>query len=65
MNILVFQHIGCEHPGIFRKFLAKDNISIATVELDKGESIPNLENYDALWVMGGPMDTWQEDAYPG
>ena len=64
MNILVFQHIDCEHPGIFRKFLGEDNISITTVELDKGERIPDRENFDALWVMGGPMDTWQEDEHP-
>ena len=34
------------------------------VELDAGEQIPPLENYDALWVMGGPMDVWDVDEYP-
>ncbi len=63
-KILVFQHIAVEHPGIFREFLAQDNIEWDAVELDAGEKIPALENYDALWVMGGPMDVWQEDAYP-
>ncbi|HXV25588.1 MAG TPA: type 1 glutamine amidotransferase [Alphaproteobacteria bacterium] len=64
MRILVLQHIPIEHPGIFRDFLAADGIAWDAVELDAGEPIPPLGNYDALWVMGGPMDVWQEDAHP-
>jgi GMP synthase-like glutamine amidotransferase len=64
MRILVFQHIACEHPGIFRDFLAADGIAYDAVELDAGEKIPSLDRYDALWVMGGPMDVWEEDRHP-
>jgi GMP synthase-like glutamine amidotransferase len=64
MKILVFQHISIEHPGIFRDFLAEDGISWDAVELDTGEPIPSLDDYDALWVMGGPMDVWEEAEYP-
>lgn len=63
-RILVFQHLACEHPGIFRDFLAEDGIAWDAVELDAGEPIPDLGRYDALWVMGGPMDVWQEDEHP-
>ena len=64
LKFLVFQHIACEHPGTFREYFAADGIEWDAVELDEGETIPELEAYDALWVMGGPMDTWQEDANP-
>ncbi len=64
MRILVFQHIPVEHPGVFREFLAEDGIPWDAVELDAGESIPDLADYDALWVMGGPMDVWEEEKYP-
>ncbi len=64
MRLLAFQHIACEHPGIFRKFLAEDGIAWDAVELDEGEAIPDLEAYDALWVMGGPMDVWDLDENP-
>jgi len=64
MRILVFQHIAIEHPGIFREFLAEDGIGWDAVELDAGEAIPALDGYDALWVMGGPMDVWQEETHP-
>lgn len=63
-RILVFQHIAAEHPGIFRDFLAADGIEWDAVELDEGEVIPELNDYDGLWVMGGPMDVWEEDQYP-
>ena len=63
-RLLVFQHIDLEHPGIFRDFLAEDAIAWQAVELDEGEAIPDLADYDALWVMGGPMDVWEEDDHP-
>ena len=64
MRILVFQHVDVEHPAIFRDFLAEDGIAWDAVELDAGESIPPLDGYDQLWVMGGPMDAWEEDRHP-
>ncbi len=64
MKFLILQHINIEHPGIFLEFIKKDNIQIDTVELDENEKIPNIGNYDAMIVMGGPMDTWQEETYP-
>lgn len=64
MRILVFQHIAIEHPGIFREFLRADGVDIHAVELDEGAPIPPLDGYDALWVMGGPMDVWEEDQHP-
>tara|TARA_Y100000590_G_scaffold148257_1_gene170336 strand:- start:147 stop:857 length:711 start_codon:yes stop_codon:yes gene_type:complete len=64
MKFLVLQHINIEHPGIFLDFMKNDKIHIDTIELDEGEKIPKLDSYDAMIVMGGPMDTWQEEAYP-
>ncbi|MDP6712843.1 MAG: type 1 glutamine amidotransferase [Nitrospinaceae bacterium] len=64
LRALVLQHISVEHPGIFRDFLADDGIIWDVVELDEGERIPSLEGYDVLFVMGGPMDVWEEDTHP-
>jgi len=63
-RLLVFQHLDVEHPGVFRDFLARDGIAWDVVELDAGDAIPPLEDYGALWVMGGPMDVWEEDRHP-
>ncbi len=64
MKLLVFQHIECEHPGSLRQFLKQENIEWHAVNLDQGEVIPALEDYDALWVMGGPMDVWDVEEHP-
>ncbi len=64
MRLLVFQHIECEHPGMLRTFLAEDGIQWDAVELDHGDPIPDLSDYDVLWVMGGPMDVWDTNDHP-
>ena len=64
MKFLIFQHISCEHPGIFRQFFSESGIDWQAVELDTGDAIPDLDRFDALWVMGGPMDVWDTDTCP-
>jgi GMP synthase-like glutamine amidotransferase len=64
MKLLVLQHLAVEHPGVFRDFLREDGIDWHTVELDRGETIPDLEAFDVMMVMGGPQDVWQEEQFP-
>jgi len=64
MNILILQHIAIEHPGILLDFFRDDGFRWTTVELDEGETIPELDPFDLMVVMGGPQDVWQEDQYP-
>lgn len=64
MNVIVLQHVAVEHPGVFTDFFREDGARLHTVELDEGETIPDLDPFDLMVVMGGPQDTWQEDEYP-
>ena len=65
MEILVLQHINIEDPGFIKDLMIKDRVNITTVELDEGEKIPNnLNFFDGMFCMGGPMDTWMEKDYP-
>lgn len=64
MKILVLQHHDAEHPGEFRRLLNEDGHSWDAVNLHAGETLPSLDGYEALWVLGGPMDVWQEDEHP-
>ena len=65
MKIIVLQHIKIEDPGYIKDLMITDNVELTTVELDEGEKIPaNLSEYDAMFCMGGPMDTWMEKDYP-
>jgi GMP synthase-like glutamine amidotransferase len=63
-RILVFQHMAAGHPGIFRELLRADGVVWQGVRLDRGEPVPDLAGFDALWVMGGPQDVWQEAEHP-
>ena len=65
MEILVLQHINIEDPGYIKDLMIKDGVNITTIELDEGEKIPNnLNSFDGILCMGGPMDTWMEEDYP-
>ena len=65
MNIIVLQHINIEDPGYIKDLMIDDGVKITTIELDEGEKIPNnLSSFDAMFCMGGPMDTWMEKDYP-
>ena len=65
MKILILQHIKYETPGFIKDLMINDGHDLTTIELDEGERIPNdLEQFDAMFCMGGPMDTWMEKDYP-
>tara|TARA_B100000401_G_scaffold415733_1_gene337545 strand:+ start:174 stop:899 length:726 start_codon:yes stop_codon:yes gene_type:complete len=64
-NVIILQHIKIEDPGYIKDLMLKDNVKLTTVELDEGEKIPtDLKKFDAMFCMGGPMDTWMVKEYP-
>ena len=64
-NIIILQHISIETPGYILDLMDQDNFNLTTIELDQGEKIPsNLNQFDGMFCMGGPMDTWMEKEYP-
>ena len=65
MEIIILQHIKVEDPGYIKDLMLADGFNLTTIELDAGQKIPtNLSKFDAMFCMGGPMDTWMEDKYP-
>ena len=65
MNIIVLQHIKIEDPGYIKDLMLADGVKLTTIELDEGEKIPNnLNQFDGMFCMGGPMDTYMEKDYP-
>ena len=65
MKVIVLQHIKIEDPGYIKDLMIADGAQLTTIELDEGEKIPNdLSTFDAMFCMGGPMDTWMEKDYP-
>jgi GMP synthase-like glutamine amidotransferase len=64
VRALVLQHLPVEHPGSVGRRLAEAGVELVTVELDHGEAIPDLDPFDLLVVMGGPMDVGDESLHP-
>ena len=65
MEVIVLQHINVEDPGFIKDLMIAENVKLTTIELDEGEKIPSdLNKFDAMFCMGGPMDTWMEKEYP-
>lgn len=64
MKILILQHEAVENAGAFQQMLDEDGHETHTVHVNQNEAFPNIENYEGLWVLGGPMDVWQEDEHP-
>ncbi len=65
MKFLSLQHIAIEDPGTFKDFLLEDGHTLTTIQLDEGDTLPsNLNEFDAMLCMGGPMDTHMEKEYP-
>ena len=65
MKIIILQHIDSETPGYIKDLMLGDGFDLTTVELDIGEKIPaDISQFDGMFCMGGPMDTWMVDKYP-
>ena len=65
MEVIVLQHIKIEDPGYIKDLMLTEKVKLTTIELDEGEKIPkNLNKFDAMFCMGGPMDTWMEKEHP-
>ncbi len=64
MNVLIFQHTQGENPGAFLEHISSCGDTARVVHLYDDQPIPQLDEFDLLLVLGGPMDVWETEAYP-
>jgi GMP synthase-like glutamine amidotransferase len=64
MEILVFQHHPLEGLGTIKDWLESHQASITYHKFFEDQSIPNIDDYDGLIIMGGPMSVNDEDEHP-
>lgn len=64
MIALVIQHMPDEGAGILLQVMNRCGISVHVVEIYNNESIPPLDDFDLLLVMGGAQQVWETDRYP-
>ena len=64
-KILVFQHVPYEPLGTLDPLLKEAGFRIRYVNFGREpESRPSLDGYEALIVLGGPMNSDQINSYP-
>jgi len=64
MRALILQHVPFEGPGSIASWLSERDASFSTVHLYTGELLPDLDSFDLLIIMGGPMSVNDESDYP-
>ena len=64
-KVLVFQHVPFEPLGTLDPLLKNAGFRIRYVNFGRQpESRPRLDGYEALIILGGPMNSDQIDSYP-
>jgi len=61
---LVFQHFNDDTPGRIGALLEAMDIRCDIVALHRGDEIPTLAPYDAMLVLGGTQQAWEEEEFP-
>ncbi len=64
MRIHWLQHVAFEDLGCIAPALAQRGDRVGRTRLYAGEPLPELASFDALIVMGGPMNIYEHHAHP-
>lgn len=63
IRVHYLQHVPFEGLGYIADWVEKNNFSISQTRLYDDPIFPELESFDMLVIMGGPMGTYEEDRY--
>ena len=64
IKILVINHVKEVNLGSYEAFFHSDKHDFEIFNFSSLENPPSANKFHALWVMGGPMNVWEEDRYP-
>jgi GMP synthase (glutamine-hydrolysing) len=64
MTWLVVQHVAWEGPGLIAAEALRRGLSLDVRRMDRGESLPGIEEISGLVVMGGPMAVYEAEDHP-
>ncbi len=63
--VLIIKHVEQEGPGMLGTFFEDAGWRLVTAELGLRESLPDrLDGFAAVVMLGGPMNVYEEEAYP-
>ena len=63
LKVLCFQHVSFEGLGCIKDWCEANGHQITYTRFFENETIPQIENYDWLIIMGGPMGVYDENKY--
>ncbi len=63
MKIHYIQHVPFETPANILNWAVEKGYSLSGTHLYKGDSLPDVNTFDFLVVMGGPMGVYDENKY--
>lgn len=64
MRVHYLQHVAFETPGSILPYLHDKGAEIRASHLYNNDDLPNVNDFDLLIVMGGPMGIYDHDEYP-
>ncbi len=64
MQIHYFQHVPFEGPGCIAQWAEQKGHTLASTRFYNDYTLPEMDTFDWLVVMGGPMSTYDEDRIP-
>jgi GMP synthase (glutamine-hydrolysing) len=64
MNVLIIQNVTSEGPGTIADHLRTTNTAVASIDLERGHSLPDIAPFSHVIILGGPMAVYEMDAVP-
>jgi GMP synthase (glutamine-hydrolysing) len=64
VNVLIVQNVTSECPGTIEDHLRTGNIPCTIIDLEQGQSLPDIRSFSHIVIMGGPMAVYEMDRTP-
>ncbi len=64
MNLSAILHVPFENVGSIEEWAATNGHALLPTRMYNGESLPAMDSFDGLIVMGGPMGAYDDHLYP-
>jgi GMP synthase-like glutamine amidotransferase len=64
MHVLIIKNVFSEGPGTIADHLKAGKIASTLCDLSAGDSLPGMDSFTHLLVMGGPMAVYEMHRYP-
>lgn len=63
-RVVALTHVECEGLGWWGEFFQERGVDVVRVRLNDGDPLPDLDRYDAVLILGGPMNVDEDENYP-